>query len=81
MAYSAGGSRARGARPATDSGAGAFKIGDAERKANSLFGVYSAGGSQARGARSATDSAVYPATCNLQPGTFLGEWILDKKAF
>ena len=32
-------------------------------------------------AGSATDSAVYPATCNLQPGTFLGEWILDKKAF
>ena len=39
-------------------GAGAFKIGDAEGKANSLFGVYSAGGSRARGARPATDSGV-----------------------
>ena len=58
--YSAGGSRACGARPATDSGAGRVKIGDAESKANSLFGGYSAGGSRARGARPATDSGVMP---------------------
>ena len=58
--YSAGGSRARGARQATDSGAGRVKIRDAESEANFLFGGYSAGGSRARGARPATDSGVIP---------------------
>ena len=78
-----GAGRAERARRPT-AGPGAFKIRDAESKANSLFGGYSAGGSRARGARPATDSAgnaSFETPVLFKAFLCVCVWILDKKSF